>query len=242
MRGDARRGAHGPHVKPSAAAPAGPALHLGPNGQRLELWPQRAAYDPELKLLLVADAHFGKGHTFRRHGLPVPAASEAAMVQRLKDVLRATGAQELVFLGDLLHGPWSQEPQALQALEQWRAQHPALDVHLVRGNHDHYAGDPPLHLGIKVHAGPLHRGPWALVHEPEEVAGAYALAGHLHPGVQLREVGGLSLRMPCFRMTRAYGVLPAFGAFTGLHIQAAMGDDRVYAVVEDEGLVVPLRR
>jgi DNA ligase-associated metallophosphoesterase len=217
-------------------------LYAGPDGQCLQLWPQRAAYDPELKLLMVADAHFGKGHTFRRHGLPVPVASEAAMVQRLDALLQATGAQELVFLGDLLHGPWSQEPQALQALEQWRAQHPALEVHLVRGNHDHHAGDPALHLGIEVHAGPLRRGPWALIHEPQEIAGAYALAGHVHPGVQLHERGGLNLRLPCFRMTRVYGVLPAFGAFTGLHIQPAMGDDRVYAVVEEEGLVVPLQR
>lgn len=246
MRGDARRGAHGSPVRRSAAfaagPAAGPALYAGPDGQCLELWPQRAAYDPELKLLMVADAHFGKGHTFRRHGLPVPVASEAAMVQRLDALLQATGAQELVFLGDLLHGPWSQEPQALQALEQWRAQHPALEVHLVRGNHDHHAGDPALHLGIEVHAGPLRRGPWALIHEPQEIAGAYALAGHVHPGVQLHERGGLSLRLPCFRMTRVYGVLPAFGAFTGLHIQPAMGDDRVYAVVEEEGLVVPLQR
>ncbi|MBM3388282.1 MAG: ligase-associated DNA damage response endonuclease PdeM [Betaproteobacteria bacterium] len=207
----------------------------------MELWPQRAAFDPDLSLLLVADAHFGKGHTFRRHGLPVPAASEAAMVQRLDAVLRATNAHELVFLGDLLHGPWSQEPQALKALAQWRARHPSLDVHLVRGNHDQHAGDPPADLGIEVHAGPLRRGHWALVHEPEVVAGAYALAGHLHPGVKLREAAGLSLRLPCFRMTPAYGVLPAFGAFTGLHIPAAMGDDRVYAIVEASGVVVPLQ-
>lgn len=216
-------------------------MHAGPDGRPLELWPQRAAYDPSLKLLLVADAHFGKGHTFRRHGLAVPLASESAMVQRLDELLAATGAAELVFLGDLLHGPWSQEPQALQALADWRSRHPALEVHLVRGNHDHHAGDPPAALGIEVHAGPLRRGPWALVHEPQWVAGAYALAGHLHPGVRLHERGGLSLRLPCFRMTPGFGVLPAFGAFTGLHIEPTIGDDRVYVVVEDEGVVVPLQ-
>ena len=219
----------------------GPAVDIGPDGQPIELWPQRAAHDPGLNLLLVADAHFGKGHTFRRHGLAVPLASEAAMVQRLDELLAATGATELVFLGDLLHGPWSQEPQALQALADWRRRHPGLEVHLVRGNHDQHAGDPPASLGIEVHAGPLRRGPWALVHEPHPVTGAYALAGHLHPGVRLHERGGLSLRLPCFRMTPAFGVLPAFGAFTGLHIEPTIGDDRVYVVVEDEGLVVPLQ-
>jgi DNA ligase-associated metallophosphoesterase len=219
----------------------GPAVHQGPGGRLLELWPQKAAFDPELRLLLVADAHFGKGHIFRRHGLPVPVATEASMVQRLDDLLSATGAAELVFLGDLLHGPWSHEPGALASLTEWRARHPALDVHLVRGNHDRHAGDPPADLGIKVHAGPLRRGPWALLHEPEVVEGAYALAGHIHPGVRLHEGGGLNLRLPCFRMSLAYGVLPAFGAFTGLHIQPALGEDRVYVVVESEGLVVPLQ-
>jgi DNA ligase-associated metallophosphoesterase len=219
----------------------GVAVHIGPDGRHLELWPQRAASDPDLRLLLVADAHFGKAHTFRRHGLPVPAAAEGAMVQRLNHLLQATGATELVFLGDLLHGPWSQEPRALKSLADWRLQHAALEVHLVRGNHDEHAGDPPSDLGIEVHQGPLRRGPWALVHEPEPVAGAYALAGHLHPGVRLHERGGLNLRLPCFRMTPDFGVLPAFGAFTGLHIQGTLGDDRVYVVVEEEGMVVPLQ-
>lgn len=218
-----------------------PARHIGPGGQVLELWPQRAAFDPELSLLLVADAHFGKGHTFRRHGLAVPAQAERAMVERLEDLLHHTGAQELVFLGDLLHGPWSQEPHALAELRSWRQRHPALDCHLVRGNHDRHAGDPPPDLGIAVHAGPLLRGPWALVHEPEEVQGAYALAGHLHPGVSLQPRRGPGLRLPCFRMTPRVGVLPAFGAFTGLQVAPPFGEDRTYAIVEDEGLVVALQ-
>lgn len=163
------------------------------------------------------------------------------MVARLDELLAHTGAQELVFLGDLLHGPWSQEAQALTELKQWRCRHPALEVHLVRGNHDRHAGDPPAQLDIRVHAGPLRRGPWALVHEPEEVPGAYALAGHLHPGVMLRARSGPGLRLPCFRMSPHTGVLPAFGAFTGLQVSPPISEDRIYAILEDEGLVVPLQ-
>jgi metallophosphoesterase superfamily enzyme len=59
--------------------------------------------------------------------------------------------------------------------------------------------------------------------------------------VRLHERGGLNLRLPCFRMTPDFGVLPAFGAFTGLHTQGTLGDDRVYVVVEEEGMVVPLQ-
>lgn len=220
---------------------AQPALHRGPGGQVLELWPQRAAHDPDQRLLLVADAHFGKGHTFRRHGLAVPVDAERSMVQRLDELLRLTQARELVFLGDLLHGPWSQEPQALIELQAWRARHAGLEVHLVKGNHDHHAGDPPADLDIVLHEGPLRRGPWALVHEPQSVAGAYALAGHLHPGVRLQARRGPGLRLPCFRMTPHCGVLPAFGAFTGLQVNPPIGEDHTYAIVEDEGLVMPLQ-
>ena len=53
-------------------------------------------------------------------------------------------------------------------------------------------------LGIATVDGPLLIGPWALQHEPAPVPGAYALAGHVHPGIV---VGGRSfdrLRLPCF--------------------------------------------
>lgn len=212
---------------------AQPLLCEPATGQALQLWPQRAAFDPALSLLMVADAHFGKTHTFRRHGLAVPEQAEQAMVERLDALLQLTGARELAFLGDLLHGPWSQEPAALDSLRRWRGRHPHLRVVLVRGNHDDRAGDPPADLDVEVCEGPVLRGPWALVHEPQTVIGHHALAGHLHPGVRLRH----GLRLPCFRFAPGLGVLPAFGAFTGLHLGALSGEDRVYALLEEEGMV-----
>jgi uncharacterized protein len=50
------------------------------------------------------------------------------------------------------------------------------------------------------------------------VPGAYALAGHVHPGVLLGGRAHDRLRLPCFHFGPACGVLPAFGPFTGLHI------------------------
>ena len=109
-----------------------------------------------------------------------------------------------------------------------------LGAHAVRGNHDDHAGDPPAALGLQVLDGPLRLGPWALQHQPEAVPGAYALAGHLHPGVLLRGRGRQRLRLPCFHFGPQVGVLPAFGGFTGLHLLAHGPSDQVFAVAAGE--------
>jgi metallophosphoesterase superfamily enzyme len=72
----------------------------------------------------------------------------------------------------------------------------------------------------------------ALCHHPQPRGGAYVLAGHQHPCVHVGR-GIERLRLPCFHFGRRVGVLPAFGAFTGMHpIEPAPGD-RVFAVAED---------
>jgi uncharacterized protein len=216
----------------------GATWHALPGGARLQLWPQKAAYDAEQRLLLVADAHLGKAVSFRRLGVPVPAGTTAEALTRLDQLLAATGAREIVFLGDLLHSARAQASAALAELARWRDRHHALVLTLVRGNHDRHAGDPPAALGVAVVNGPLRRGPWALAHEPQAVDGAYVLAGHVHPGVALSGRGGDRLRLPCFHFGPRVGVLPAFGPFTGLHVLPCGAPDQVYAVADDRVLAV----
>ena len=225
----------------SAAALAGaqPAWFTAPGGGRLQLWPHKAAFDPDLGLLLVADAHIGKAVSFRRLGVPVPEATTAAALAQLDALLAATGAQGIVFLGDLLHSARAHAAGTMAAVAAWRARHPALALTLVRGNHDAHAGDPPPLLGVQVVDGPLRLGPWALQHEPVAVPGAYALAGHVHPGVVLAGRGGDRLRLPCFHFGPHNGVLPAFGPFTGLHVLAGGAGVRQFAVAGDAVQALP---
>jgi uncharacterized protein len=200
---------------------------------RLQLLPQRAAFDPDRGLLLIADVHIGKAVSFRRLGVPVPHGTTGEALARLDALLAATEANHVVFLGDFLHSRRSLAPSTMDQVAAWRERHCQRELTLVRGNHDDRAGDPPAQLGIAVVDGPLHIGPWALQHHPRPVPGAYALAGHLHPGVVLggRAVG--RLRLPCFHFRADVGVLPAFGPFTGLHmIQRAEGE-RVFALADD---------
>jgi len=188
-------------------------------GQDALLHPSGALYLSADRTLLVADAHFGKAVSFRKLGVPVPSGTTSETLARLDAALADTQATHVVFLGDFLHSVRSHAAGTLGVLHAWREAHPDLQLTLVRGNHDDRAGDPPASLRFTVVDEPLRLGGLALCHHPQAVAGAYALAGHLHPCVAVGR--GLDrLRLPCFWLRPRWGVLPAFGAFTGISPQA----------------------
>ncbi|MDE2277711.1 MAG: ligase-associated DNA damage response endonuclease PdeM [Burkholderiales bacterium] len=203
---------------------------------RLRLLPERAAFLPETGWLLVADAHVGKAASFRRLGVPVPEGTTGETLARLDAALAATGARGIVFLGDLLHSARGRAAATLDTVARWRLAHAALELTLVRGNHDRHAGDPPPAWGVRCVDDALPLGGLALAHHPEPRPGAYVLAGHLHPAAVVgggRGRAGDRLRLPCFHFGPAVGVLPAFGAFTGMQVLARGPADRVYAIAGD---------
>ena len=68
------------------------------------------------------------------------------------------------------------------------------------------------------------------------------VCGHLHPAAKMRGKGRQSLRLPCFHQsstgcdagTRL--VLPAFGAFTGMHAMEPRVGAQVYPIAESSVL------
>ncbi|MEW6706838.1 MAG: ligase-associated DNA damage response endonuclease PdeM [Pseudomonadota bacterium] len=202
-------------------------------GEPLSLLPEKAAFLPRHRTLLVADAHIGKAVTFRRLGVPVPRGTTTDTLSRLSALVEHLEAQHLVFLGDFLHSDSAMAAATQAALLAWRERHARLQVTLVRGNHDARAGDPPAGLGFEVVDEPFGLGGLALCHHPQRVAGAYALGGHLHPCTGVGR--GLDrLRLPCFWLRPDSGVLPAFGAFTGMHPVRAEARDRLFVVAEGQ--------
>jgi DNA ligase-associated metallophosphoesterase len=199
------------------------ALHWG--GGELWLCPERAAFWPEGRLLLVADFHLGKAHSFRRLGVPVPGGTSEANLARLGSLVDRLGAAEVVFLGDFIHSARSKGGPGMNALAGWRSAHRELTLTLVRGNHDQRAGDPPAELGIAVVDEPLARGTWALCHHPSRRSGLAVVAGHLHPGATVVGTTFDRLRLPAFHAREDVLVLPAFGEFTGVAtVQREPGD------------------
>ena len=171
--------------------------------------------------------------------MPVPQGTTTETLGRLSQVIALTGASRVIVLGDLLHAARGRAASTWAAVERWRERHADLVLTLVRGNHDHGAGDPPPEWAVDCVDEPLRLGPLALAHHPRALPGAYVLAGHLHPAVVLGGRAHDRLRLPCFHLGSDVGVLPAFGAFTGMQVVRRGAADRVYAVVGDEVRAVP---
>lgn len=204
-------------------------------GAELELLPGKAAWWPAERTLLVADAHIGKAVSFRRLGVPVPEATTAGNLDALDALLAAHEARRIVFLGDLLHSRHAHEAQTLAAFARWRDGREALELVLVRGNHDDRAGDPPPAWGMHCVDEPwfLPSAPGlALCHRPQPRAGTHVLGGHVHPCTHVGR-GFERLRLPCFHFGARVGVLPAFGAFTGMHPIECVPGDRVFVVADN---------
>jgi uncharacterized protein len=214
-------------------------LHIDLGGVAFEPLPQKALWCPGTATLLVADVHIGKAQTFRTLGVPVPTGTTGDTLDRLEALMQWWRPRRVVFLGDLLHSAHARHPRTLQALAQWRERQAGVELVLVRGNHDSRAGDPPAALDVHCVDEPFELAPGvALSHHPEPRDGVYVLAGHLHPCTHVGR-GFERLRLPCFHFGARVGVLPAFGAFTGMHPIARDPGDRVVVVADNAVRLLP---
>jgi len=207
-------------------------------GERLVLLPECAAYWERTRTLLVADTHFGKAATFRAAGIPVPRGTTTAALDRLGAALAHTAATRIVFLGDFLHAREGREPETTRVVGEWRSRNAAIEMLLVRGNHDVRAGDPGPAIDVTCVDGPVVDPPFVFTHKPAVSVDGYVICGHVHPGARLTGPGRERAWLPCFWLRRRMAVLPAFGEFTGLGDIAVEPGDRVWVVAE--GAVVGL--
>lgn len=207
-------------------------------GQRLCLLHEKAVFWPAKKTLFVADFHLGKAASFRKAGIPLPPGTTTENVERLGRAIDRTKAAHVVFLGDFLHNADSKAASTLRRFGEWRGARDRLELTIIRGNHDRKAGDPPETWKMRCAEPGESLGPFVLNHEPGASRRGYALAGHIHPAVRLSACGEASLRLPCFWFGARYGVLPAFGAFTGTAEVLPRKGDQVFVIAEDEVLQV----
>jgi DNA ligase-associated metallophosphoesterase len=200
--------------------------------EQVALLPERALYWPRERTLVIADPHFGKAAAFRALGVPVPEQTTRDNLVRLDAALERTGAQRLVVLGDFLHAKRGRSAEVFASLGAWRAERANLPILLVRGNHDDRAGDPPEEWGIECLEEPVDCLPFVWRHEPAASKRGYVLAGHVHPAVNLWGAGGLNATLPCFYFGREYGLLPAFGDFTGTAAVRPRVGEQVFVVAD----------
>lgn len=185
------------------------------------------------KTLILADLHLGKATHFRKNGIAVPAAIENENYARLSTLLLNNDITRVLILGDLFHSDFN---------EQWNIflffikKFPAISFDLVKGNHDILEEVKYTSENLKIYLKSYESEGFLFTHEPQEDKILYNICGHIHPGVKIKGSGKQVLRLPCFYFNQKSGILPAFGAFTGLHILNVSQNDEIYGIIENEVL------
>lgn len=196
-------------------------------GEPMVLNSDRAIWWPAARRLLLADVHFGKGSVLRQSGIALPSGQTQADLARLDQLIERYHPSELIVLGDLVHGRSSIEAPWVAQVRGWRERHAGIAMRLVAGNHDRHFDARG--LGFEVIDDDYLLAPFVLRHDPSISQHGYVLAGHVHPGISVRD-GWRRHRLPAFRFTPDTGTLPAFGSLTGLHEQRIGAAERIVAV------------
>ena len=171
----------------------------------------------------------GKVAHFRKNGIAVPRKAEGAFYQKITALLSEFTLERILFLGDLFHSFQNNEWLLFTA---WVKQQKASMI-LVEGNHDVIPAAQFEQIGLQV-VDCLKEECFYFSHFPKEKQTHFVFCGHLHPGVKLKGNGLQQMKMPCFFQSPEQMILPAFGAFTGLHILSPTAEDVVYVTTGKE--------
>lgn len=207
-------------------------LALKLNGEKVLATAERGLVWPGGRVLFVADVHFGKDATFRRADRWVPFGTTMSDLERLDGLMLRHEIRTLVMLGDAFHSEHAEEAETREEIARWRERHVEIEMLLVPGNHDRRARGLAAEIGFRVEEEGAALGPWMLRHHPPAKADGYTLCGHIHPQVTMAGRGRQSMRVPCFWLREDYGVLPAFGGFTGGAVVRPREGDRVILLAE----------
>jgi len=201
-------------------------------GEKLELHPQKALFWRKKGILFLADLHLGKINHFRKSGIAVPPKANEKNLEVIVDLIHITKPERVICLGDLFHSYYNPEWEVFGELVKHFVK---ISFELVLGNHDIMSEQQYVRKGIVVHDS-LRIDPFIFTHHPltETDARLYNLSGHLHPGVNLRGKARQSVTLPCFYFGENSGLLPAFGAFTGLARIRPKKNDKVFVIVEEK--------
>lgn len=204
--------------------------------QQLELHPYGGMFMPEHGILFVSDTHFGKVTHFRKNGIAVPMGAIDVNWERLDAMIRYFDCKELVVLGDLFHSSENVEWDLFSAFIN---AYDDVKFSLVIGNHDILDSEKYEEAGIEVMEN-MEISNLYFSHHPEECGEKYNIHGHIHPAVLLKGVGLGSQKIKCFYFGEKYGIMPAFGEFTGsAKVQVKEGDS-VFLIVGEKVILADL--
>lgn len=153
--------------------------------------------------LIIADLHIGLEKELSKKGLHI-SRQLSRMEERIIQLLRSTGKEKLVILGDLKHNipliSWEEYrkiPGFIERISQY------AEVTLVKGNHD--GGIEKIAPALKVTRELVIDSKALLLHghtRPREIEYEYLLLGHNHPCIEFRGRFGRSVTESAWIRTR----------------------------------------
>ncbi|RPG69283.1 MAG: ligase-associated DNA damage response endonuclease PdeM [Flavobacteriaceae bacterium TMED147] len=197
--------------------------------QNFVLHSSGAIYWIEKATLMLADPHLGKIAHFRKNGIAVPRKAEGVFYNKVARIVDQFEIKRFLFLGDLFH---SYQNNEWYMFRSWVKNQKAKII-LVEGNHDVIPAYKFEKIGITV-VKELIEEYFCFSHFPSKKEGYFTFCGHVHPGIKLKGSGLQKLKMPCFFNSTYQMILPAFGAFTGLHILIPKKEDKIYVTTGKE--------
>ena len=204
---------------------------LSVQGETLWLHPDKAVFWKERSRLILADLHLGKAGHFRKAGIAVPQAVAQQTLNKLAGLLCSFCPREVWVLGDLFHSKHNKEWNLWTEFVEMYSE---IRFVLIPGNHDRYIS-PNESSSYEVCDKEYVDPPFIFSHEPVEAThnSHVNISGHIHPAIVMKGKGRQSLRLPCFWITEKAIVLPAFGAFTGMHTIEPGHNDKIFAIADD---------
>ncbi|MDQ3020554.1 MAG: ligase-associated DNA damage response endonuclease PdeM [Bacteroidota bacterium] len=205
------------------------------NDEVFTLLPQKAIYYKKEKAIIVTDIHLGKTGHFRNAGIPVPADLAFVDLEILDDLLNDINLkiERLIVLGDLFHSKLNID---WRIFEEWRIKNRHIKIQLIKGNHDILSDEVYRTLNIEVFDLAI-MNKFMLVHkykDEDQINGLYKICGHIHPAVRIYGKARQALTLPCFYFGESFGILPAFGRFTGKYIIRPCENDSVFVIADME--------
>lgn len=201
-------------------------------GNMFLLLSQKAAFWKEAKTLLIGDLHLGKITHFRKEGIAAPSVASHNNLVRLEEMVQATKAERIIFLGDLFHNKYNQE---WDRFAEWRKKYPGIEMLIVLGNHDILPRNLFLQSDMVCHSF-LNEEDFIFAHHPvdEAVKDKFIFCGHIHPVYCLRSSGRQSIKLPCFIHDPYQMILPSFGIFTGGYEMELIRNRKIYVIAGDK--------
>ena len=200
--------------------------------QTCHLLSEKAVFWEEMKTVILADIHIGKGTVFRKAGIPIPQGIMDDDLMNIANLIQGLKAEKCIIVGDLIHALSGISDNVKKSFGDW-LQKVDCEVHLVLGNHDYMLlRHMPAEWHLHVHNEDLLIEPFYFSHYPKYHKEWFVWSGHLHPKVEIRNrYDRLVLR--CFQIFDDLAIIPAFGFFVGGTMVRKSNDCKIYAIADD---------